>query len=294
MEMTTQTPIVYLACVNSSQKGKRLNYLFNERQILSNILSFGKKKSLFEPLHKDPVINSNFFPDFIGKEMYKDRVRVLHFSGHAESEHLRIEAGKSEWHIHINELTRVIDLLPNLELVYLNGCATPKLLDMLARRDIPAVMISETRKRDYRSLRVAKTFYKELANGASIHQAIMRVQKRYPKFGTFRLRYDVESDMFQWPFDLDKLETGKLPWGLYFLEDHESSLYKPLALSKKDKNNFPLAKGLFPKKEKRSMPAPVFSVAAAVATIITIGLGLYLSHVSSIGLEDLMTFLKQK
>jgi len=195
MEMKTQTPIVYLACVNSSKKGKRLNYLFNERQMISNILSFGKNKPLFEALHKDPVADTNFFPNFIDKEFYQERVRVLHFAGHAESEHLRIEAGKSEWHIHINELARVIDLLPNLELVYLNGCATPTLLDMLARRDIPAVMISETTKRDIRSRKVAKTFYKEIAKGASIQQALMRVQKWHPRFGAFRLKYEVETGM---------------------------------------------------------------------------------------------------
>lgn len=294
MEINTQTPIVYLACVNSSKKGKRLTYLFNERQMISNILSFGRSKPLFEPVHKDPTSDTYFFPDFIDKDFYQDRVRVLHFSGHAESEHLRIEAGKSEWSIHINELSRVIDLLPNLELVYLNGCATPKLMDMLARRDIPAVMISETRKKDFRSRKVAKTFYSEIAKGASIHQAFMRIQKRFKRFGAFRLKYDVDSDQFQWPFDLNTLEKGKLPWGLYFLEDHESTLYKPLSLDKKEKNKFPLEKWIFPKKNSAKLPASAYTIAAALLALIATGLSLHLGQLPSEELEQLMSLLALK
>lgn len=294
MEINTQTPIVYLACVNSSRKGKRLPYLFNERQMISNILSFGRSKPLFEPVHKDPTQDTYFFPDFIDKDMYQDRVRVLHFSGHAESEHLRIEAGKSEWSIHINELSRVIDLLPNLELVYLNGCATPKLMDMLARRDIPAIMISETRKKDQRSRNVAKTFYKEIAKGASIHQALMRIQKHFKRFGTFRLKYDVDSDEFLWPFELDSLEKGNLPWGLYFLEDHESSLYKPLSMDRAEKQKFPLEKWIFPRQEPSNLPARAYTLAAAVLALIATGLSLHIGQLPSEELEQLMSFLALK
>ncbi|MEM6806042.1 MAG: CHAT domain-containing protein [Bacteroidota bacterium] len=289
--MTTKKPIVYLACVNSSHKGKRLNYLFNERQRISKILSFGAKNPLYEVVHKDPVINTYFFPDFIGRKYYQERVKVLHFSGHAESEHLRIEAGKSEWHMHINELSRVIDLLPNLELVYLNGCATPRLLDMLARRDIPAVMISETQKRDRRSQRLANRFYKALAKGASIQQAMTRVQKRYPRFGAYKLKYDFDQDQFKWPFDINTIESGKLPWGLYFLEDHESSLYKPLSMSREEKNKLSVYEGMLKRQQKEPSRSNIFTAAAAaIAVLIGIGLSMYVESIPMEGLRALLNF----
>ncbi|MEL6255510.1 MAG: CHAT domain-containing protein [Bacteroidota bacterium] len=291
MEMTTKKPIVYLACVNSSRKGKRLNYLFEERQRISKILSFKSTNPLFEVVHKDPVVNTYFFPDFIGKKYYQERVKVLHFSGHAESEHLRIEAGKSEWHIHINELSRVIDLLPNLELVYLNGCATPRLLDMLARRDIPAVMISETQKRDRRSQKLAKTFYKALAKGASIQQALARVQKRYPRFGAYRLKYDFYQDQFKWPFDINTIESGKLPWGLYFLEDHESNLYKPLSMSREEKDKLSMYEGMLKRKRKEPSKSNFFTAAAAaIAVLLGIGLSMYVGSIPIEGLKALLAF----
>ena len=291
MEMTTKKPIVYLACVNSSRKGKRLNYLFNERQRISKILSFGSKNPLYEVVHKDPVVNTYFFPDFIGRKYYQERVKVLHFSGHAESEHLRIEAGKSEWRIHINELSRVIDLLPNLELVYLNGCATPRLLDMLARRDIPAVMISETQKRDRRSHRLANTFYKALAKGASIQQAMTRVQKRYPRFGAYKLKYDFDQDQFKWPFNIDTVESGKLPWGLYYLEDHESSLYKPLSMSREEKRKLSEYEGMLKRKQNEPSRSNIFTAAAAaIAVLMGIGLSMYMESIPMEGLKALLAF----
>ena len=163
--------------------------MVKERKILSNILAFSNQTPLFEPVFKDPGTNAYFF-DFLHRNHDLERVKVLHFMGEAGSEHLRVESGKAESSLHLNELSKLIALLPNLEVVYLHGCATPKLMDMLVRRDVPAIMVCEMHRKDSRSLKIAKTFYKDLSRGASLQKALMSIQSKYSNFGAFRLDYD--------------------------------------------------------------------------------------------------------
>jgi len=284
MAFTAQTPIVYLACVNSFRNGRRIRYLVKERKVLSNILAFSSQRPLFEPVYKDPGTHAYFF-DFLHKNYDLKRVKVLHFIGEAESEHLRVESGKAESNLHLNELSKFIALLPNLELVYLHGCATPKLMDMLVRRDVPAIMVCEMHRKDSRSLKIAKTFYKEVSRGASVQKALMSIQSGFPNFGAFRLSYDIDSDQIDWPF---VLEEGKLPWGLYYLAEHEGKLYQPMTLRDPNGLSIPIAPS---KKKEEDTIWPISRFAAIAAALgFILALSLYFGQSETTGLMKLLAF----
>ncbi|MEM6800848.1 MAG: hypothetical protein AAF696_05560 [Bacteroidota bacterium] len=282
MAYTAQTPIVYLACVNSFRNGKRIRYLVKERRALSNILSFNHQKPLFEPVIKDPSSQSYFF-DFLNKNYDLERIKVLHFIGEAESEHLRVESGKAESSLHVNELSKFIALLPNLELVFLHGCATPKLMDMLVRRDVPAIMVCETKNRDSRANQIARTFYKDISRGATVKKALLSIQKDFPNFGAFRLDYDFDSDQIDWPF---KLMGGQLPWGLYYLGEHEARLYEPMTKRSNEGISIPMR----PQAGQESEGFSLQRFAAIAATIGLILAWVYFGQGNGGGLSQLLAF----
>ncbi|MEL6254307.1 MAG: hypothetical protein AAFR87_20030 [Bacteroidota bacterium] len=283
MAYTAQTPIVYLACVNSFRSGKRIRYLVKQRKIIQNILSFSRQKPLFEPVIKDPSANSYFF-DYLNKNYDLDRIRVLHFMGEAESEHLRVESGKAETSLHVNELSKFIALLPNLELVFLHGCATPKLLDMLVRRDVPAIMVCETQSKDKRSMDIASTFYEEISRGASVQKALLSVQEVFPQFGSFKLDYEVESDDIAWPVEL---EAGKIPWGLYYLSEHESRLYEPISHRDQEGISLPISNYAKLGEEDNSSVYRFAAIAAVITFILAL---IYFGQNEAGGLSNLLAF----
>ena len=216
MVLSSRTSIVFLACVNSIRKGKRLRYLVNERKAIVRILSSAQKSANLEAIEKMSSPNEYLF-DLLQKDEYKDRIKVIHLVGHAEDDHLLFESGRVEASIHRDELSKLLALLPNLQAVFLSGCATAGLVKSLIRRDIPAVFVTESTDKSTHATSLVKLFYKSLAKGKSFWQCLKVVQDYHPNFRPRPLTYDLENDKFKCK---DLRGPGKIPWGLYYLTDN--------------------------------------------------------------------------
>lgn len=290
MKNAQSKPIVYLANVNSFHNGRRIKYLLKERNTLRKIIVAKKAEAQFEVVAKEKSSQAYFF-DFLQRNYEFERIKVLHFIGEADNEHLRVESGKAEASIHINELSKFIALLPNLELVFLHGCATPRLMDMLVRRDVPAIIACEAKNEDKRISQIARSFYQDIIMGASIQDAFFNIQNIFPNFGSFQLTYDVEQDEFVWPFDAKSLIPGKLPWGLYFLKDHESHLFQSLAPKRKLTQTGRVSSKLLKTNENKKLRQNILTAsAAAIAMLACVGLSIYLGGVDVEGLRALLSF----
>lgn len=216
---STQLPVIFLACVNSYENGKRMRFLVNERKEIARIIESGKKPAVYSPVQKGNIANEYFY-DLLTKYNYQDRVEILHLTGLADEDHLRLESNAFEVPIHLEELSKTIGMLPNLKVVFLSGCATPGLLEMLLKRDIPAVIVTETREKDAQTTEIAREFYESIANGHSIQRAFSIIKKKFHRIKIHKVRYDLEKDEFTWRGKKTFEKRDIMDWGLYYLEDN--------------------------------------------------------------------------
>ncbi len=256
--------VIFLACVNTYRSGKRLRHFVNERKAIARMFSSFSRKAPFQAVEKGNISNQSFF-NLLQQNDYYQRVAVMHFVGPANGNHLRIETDKFEAGIHMDELSKLIALLPNLQVVFLSGCATPDLIEMLIRRDIPAVLVTQTTEKNTEASNVALRFYRYLSQGKSIQEAVKQVQTDFSQFRNHQLRYNIETDEFEW----NKSSKGDLPWGVYYLADNasrmETAVYRPQI-------NFPIDKirGL-----RKGMQMIKFGFAALILGLLAAGITIY-------------------
>jgi hypothetical protein len=212
-------PVIFLACVNSYRNGKRLRHFVNERKAIARMFSSFTRKSHFQAVEKGNISNQYFF-NLLQQNEYHKRLTVMHFVGPENGNHLRIESDDFEVGIHIDELSKLIGMLPNLQAVFLSGCATPDLVEMLIRRDIPVVLVTQTVNKNTAASAIAMDFYRRLAQGKSIQKAVRLLQQEHPRFRAYPLHYDIESDQLDW----EKRPVGGLKWGAYFLNERSSGI----------------------------------------------------------------------
>lgn len=218
MLSTSRKPVAFLACANSYRKGKRLRHLVHERKAIAKTLG-ESRPALYLPVQKGNLPHHVHF-NLLRKHDFFDRVEVLHFSGYADNNYLRLESDEFETPIGLNELSDLVASLPNLKVVFLNGCATAGLLDMLLRRDVPLVVATQTRDKDPRITGIAQHFYHHLAQGSPLLDVMDAVTASHPDIRPVEVRYEIEPDQF---YHLDRslpAEGQTVPWGMYFLDDN--------------------------------------------------------------------------
>ncbi len=267
---STHKPVIFLACVNSYRNGKRLRQFVNERKNISKLFrnSF-LRKSPFQAVQKGNISNQYFF-DLLQQNDYQNRVAIMHFTGPKGNNHLRVESDKFEVGMHIDELSKLIGRMPNLQAVFLSGCATQDLVEMLIRRDIPAVLVTQTALEAGESQAIARSFYQHLAKGLSVQEACRQLQKDFFRFKTHRIRYDVEQDALDWSHS----PQGELAWGLYFLDDNAKKLEQPAELKR-----FAVSFQQHGKNSRvsRMMQYAKFTAAALILGFLAVGIAMYLS-----------------
>lgn len=227
MLANSQLPVVFLACVNSYQNSKRLRYLVHERKAIAKILSADPQNQVYHPVQKGNVANERVV-DLLNHYQYHDRIRFVHFVGHAEEGGFRLESDELETTLSMEELSELIAMLPNLRAVFLSGCATPALLEMLLRRDLPAVIVTHTHERDPRAMAIARTFYHYLGEGRTLTETFQAVSAHHPEMQRVPVSYDIEHDDFCWEEKEALHYQAGLGWGMYYLKDNAYRLTERL------------------------------------------------------------------
>ena len=257
-------PVIFLACVNSYRNGKRLRHFVSERKAIARMFSSFTRKSAFQAVEKGNISNQYFF-NLLQQNDYHKRLTVMHFVGPEKGNHLRIESDDFEVGIHIKELSKLIGMLPNLQAVFLSGCATPDLVEMLIRRDIPVVLVTQTVEKNPEASAIALDFYRKLAQGKSIRETVQLLQKEHPRFRTHPLHYDIESDQLDW----EKRPVGGIQWGAYFLNERSSGIersdFRPYV-------SIPVKK---PQRFQQGLKMLKFGAAALLLGLLAAGITMY-------------------
>ena len=148
----------------SNDERKRLTFLEVEYKRIQTYLNKLEDRRFFD-LKTLPYADTEGLLNFISQ--YKDRIEVFHFSGHAGEEQIFTESGK----LHANGLDILIQQMPNLKMVFLNGCATHDQVDYYLSKGVKAVIGTISLIKDDHAATFSEHFYKALSNEISTLQA---------------------------------------------------------------------------------------------------------------------------
>ena len=129
----TFVPNFLLACTHSYQNGSRISPLLEERRAIARLLEPAETQAACQLIQDDVSPRTNFL-HLLEKHGFQEPVSVLHVCG--------THQGDDKWDI--SELSASIGKLPDLKLVFLNGCANLALVEMLLLKDIPGVIATQT------------------------------------------------------------------------------------------------------------------------------------------------------
>ena len=148
-------------------------------------------------------------------ETYRDRIVMLHFSGHAGQEELLLtdESGNPSG---IAESLKTY--ATNLKLIVLNGCSTRKQVETFFQRNIPVVVATQCAVKDRHAMLYGITLHQGLAKGKTIQMAhvdaIVAIESRteiarlLPKID-LKTAVEVRGGMLDTTWSTDKI------WGLF-------------------------------------------------------------------------------
>ncbi|MEM7105477.1 MAG: CHAT domain-containing protein [Bacteroidota bacterium] len=141
----------------------------------------------------------------INRPAIVDKLSIFHFCGHSDGDGIKLQDGDLDK----QGLSTLLGSLPNLKLVFLNGCANKDQLEDLHKNGVNTVVATSVKVGDDTAILMAEHFYKALASGRSIVEA-------FNISSTFLRNYDGDLNVsFRGGFDLSGLDEGAFPWGLY-------------------------------------------------------------------------------
>lgn len=217
--MTIDKPLILMALANDSKGSLQLR---KEEKKVRNQLSVA---------HDSERIEFRSLGNTTLEDLYKEinrarkKIAIFHFSGHSNSKGLALEntLAKKE------SLGTLLGKLPNLKLVFLNGCANKEQVQILQNSGVRAIIATSAQIEDNRALTFAELFYQSMVGGDTIQTA----------FDTARsfLQND-DSDLIIKAIRVKKINrnhilpfdtmTEGFPWGLYYQDDNDVSWRMPL------------------------------------------------------------------
>lgn len=213
-------PVILAAFAND--KDRPLDGLQRECDAISDALQHKDDAGIVKLKTQTGADIARLF-DLIGD--YGDSLAVLHYGGHADGSVLDLQApGGGNAAAHGEGLAQLLGTLPNLKLVFLNGCATQGHVEQLLGAGVPAVIATSAPVEDDIALQFASEFYKELADpnaSRTIDFAFTRAKARVVAAKGTAIEF-VNRGMRVG--DPDPPVVGVAKWGLYAVQGKEEVL----------------------------------------------------------------------
>lgn len=206
-----ERPVILLMFAN--QQDAYLDKLKEESKKINDILSTHHDKGTIEVYREESTT-----VDDLSKAItrFDKRTVVFHYGGHADGGSLRFEGGDGN----ANGLAELLGQLPNLKLVFLNGCSTQDQVQHLLDNGVKSVIATAVPIDDGRAVIFAENFYRSFSNNHSIESA-------------FRRAVAIMKTIYGGDFDATVVrrgeaaihtDTAQMPWGLYLNDDVEEVL----------------------------------------------------------------------
>lgn len=214
MPESQDIPLLVVACANSPQTGRRLENLVLERREISTVLNPSQVNALCEVKEEGETSIAELFR-LINQNNNKTRIRLIHFAGHADDRHLGLISDTGEEQkFDAQSLADFLRDMPNLTLVFLNGCTTKAFKDLLLADCSPMLIATHRPVPDQLALDFSTAFYKAFAlNYMSVKSAFTAAQLSVQSGN-----YQADWDAFRGSFDFgdqDDEPEDKFLWELF-------------------------------------------------------------------------------
>jgi len=218
--ITAGKPLVIIVATAADPSGNYLPQLAKERREIRAGLQSAKDKGLCElVLEADATATSLF--DVL--QEYGDRVGILHFAGHANSQEILLDSQDcSRETVSAGGLATFLGQQCGLQFVFLNACSTYGHVNALHRAGISTVIATSRSIKDDVACDFASRFYKGLGAGSTVEvafkQAASAIQatRKDPRYLTRPIEPDPSGPDISregWPWDLHVSVTGAGDWG---------------------------------------------------------------------------------
>ena len=213
-------PIILAAFAND--QGRFLESLQQESDAISDALR-GKKDGGFIDLEVQQGASIARLFELIGR--YGNDLAMLHYGGHANGSALDLQAsGGTNAEAHGAGLAQLLGTLPNLKLVFLNGCATQGHVEALLASGVPAVIATSAPVEDTIALQFAKEFYAALADPAASRTIDFAFARAKALVATTKGEAIAVTTRAMTAGDDEPLEVGPATWGLFVAPGKAASL----------------------------------------------------------------------
>ncbi len=163
-------PVIILAFAND-REGKFLRSIAEEQRTITQALNPLVKKKL---LHLEILSNVRANDITEAFRTFGDRVKVLHYGGHAND--LELLLGGPDSKLDIEAFSQFLQAQEGLELVFMNGCATAAQADPLKKAGIPNLILTEVVINDQAAQSFSTEFYKGLASGRPVSKSFQEAE----------------------------------------------------------------------------------------------------------------------
>jgi len=160
-------PVIFLACANRhrAESVVTLEEELSEIEALLRPMEEKRACTLIRERSEDNV----YFVDMATQVAYRERIEIIHIAGGgAGRRHIRMESASGEVAMDTDEFTDLLAELPRLTLIFISGCATPRLVRKILTKTQAAVIRIDD---DPRNNGVAREFYSNLAKGSIIKRS---------------------------------------------------------------------------------------------------------------------------
>ncbi|MEM6347669.1 MAG: CHAT domain-containing protein [Bacteroidota bacterium] len=147
----------------------------------------------------------------------RERVFIFHYGGHAGDTALHLADGVN----HAQSVAALFQFLPNIKLVFLNGCATKAQVEAFWAHGVNIVIATSVPVNDSRAQKLGTEFYAALAADMNIGQAFKKAALTLEAKGEFPNAYTGQRNLF---VEAGAQETEGLEWDLYVKAGEEAAL----------------------------------------------------------------------
>lgn len=197
-----ERPVILLTFAN--QQDAYLDKLKDESKRLNDVLSYHHDKKTIEVYREESTTLDDLSKAI---DRFADRIVMFHYAGHADGERLYFEESAGD----AKGLASLLGQLPNLKVVFLNGCSTKAQVENLLNNGVQAVVATAVPIDDQKAVVFAESFYRAFANNATVQDAFNRavaiIQTRYGGSFEATIVRKGETALFA--------DVDKMPWGMY-------------------------------------------------------------------------------
>ena len=198
----SQRPIIYAAFANDFDE--HLPLLNRESKVINRALRGLHDKQMIEVMREESAEIEDIFDIF---NAYGERIVIFQCRARGW-----LSSSPPRSRRNAKGLAELIGSIPNLQLVFLNGCSTLEQVQLLHEAGVKAVIATSVPIGDQMAMEFAQQFYQTLANQHTIQRAFDRATS------FIKTKYeDQKSPIMHRSLELDEVATDgeNLPWGLY-------------------------------------------------------------------------------